>query len=78
MTPALFFFSYYLNRSSVSQESVCNVGDLGSTPGSGRFTEENDNPVQYSCLENPMDRETWQATAHGVTRFGHDLATKPN
>ena len=35
------------------------------------------NPLQYSCLENPMDRGTWQATVHGVTRVGHDLATKP-
>ena len=31
---------------------------------------------QYSCLENPMDREAWRATVHGVTRVGHDLATK--
>ena len=33
--------------------------------------------VQYSCLENPMDRGAWQATVHGVTRVGHDLETKP-
>jgi len=39
--------------------------------------EGNGNPLQYSCLENPMDREAWQATVHGVTRVGHDLATKP-
>ena len=32
---------------------------------------------QYSCLENPMDRGAWQATVHGVTRAGHELATKP-
>ena len=35
------------------------------------------NPLQYSCLENPTDREAWQATVHGVTRVGHDWATKP-
>ena len=39
--------------------------------------EGNGNPLQYSCLENPMDRGTWQATVHGVTRVRHDLATKP-
>ena len=33
--------------------------------------------LQYSCLENPMDREAWQVTVHGVARVGHDLATKP-
>ena len=33
----------------------------------------NDNPLQYSCLENPMDREAWKATVHGVTRVRHDL-----
>ena len=33
-------------------------------------------PLQYSCLENPMDRGAWQATVHGVARVGHDLATK--
>ena len=47
-------------RSSVNKESVCNIGDLGSVPGSGRCPGEgNDNPLQYSCLENPMDREAW-------------------
>ena len=46
--------------------SACNVGDLGSTPGSGRFPGEgNGNPLQYSCLENPMDRGAWWATVHG-------------
>ena len=41
------------------------------SPGEG-----NGKPSQYSCLENPMDREAWQATVHGVTRVGHDLVTK--
>ena len=63
---------------SVGKESACNAGDLGLIPGSGRSPEEgNGNPLQYSCLENPMDREAWRATVHGVTRVGHNLATKP-
>ena len=49
-----------------------NAGDIsnaGSIPGSGRFPgEENGNLLQYSCLENPMDREAWWATIHGVTK----------
>ena len=45
------------------KESAPNAGDLGSIPGSGRSPGEgNDNPLQYSCLENPMDRGAWQAT----------------
>ena len=48
---------------------------MGLTPGLGKSPGEgNGNPLQYSCLENPMDREAWQATAHGVARVGHDLA----
>ena len=35
------------------------------------------NPLQHSCLENPMDREAWQAAVHGVARAGHELAAKP-
>ena len=65
-------------RSSVSKESVCNAGDLGSIPRLRRFFGAgNSNPLQYSCLENPMDREAWHATVHGVARVGHDLSTKP-
>ena len=49
--------------SSASKEPACNAGDLGSIPGSGRSPgEENDNPLKYSFLENPMDRGAWQAT----------------
>ena len=52
----------------VKRLSAFNAGDLGSIPGSGRSPgEENDNELQYSCLENPMDRGTWQATVHWVT-----------
>jgi len=46
-----------------------NTGDVGLIPGSGRCPgEENGNPLQYSCLGNPVDRGAWQATAHGVTK----------
>ena len=52
---------------SDSKESACNAGDPGSIPGSGRSPGEgNSNPLQYSCLENPIDREAWWATVHGV------------
>ena len=45
---------------SDGKASACNVGDLGSVPGWERSPgEENGNPLQYSCLENPMDRGTW-------------------
>ena len=45
---------------SDGKESACNAGDPGLIPGSGRFLGEgNDNPLQYSCLENPMDRGAW-------------------
>ena len=46
-----------------------NAGDTGSIPGSGRSPGEgNGNPLQNSCLENPMDRGAWRATVHGVTK----------
>ena len=49
--------------------SACNAGDLGSIPGSGRSPGEgNGNPLQYSCLENPMDGGAWRATVHGVAK----------
>ena len=64
--------------SLVSKESACNAGDLGLIPGSGRSPAEgNGNLLQYFCLENPMNKGTWRATVHEVTRVGHDLATKP-
>ena len=54
-------------RGSEGKESACNAGDLDSIPGSGRSPgEENGNQLQYSCLENPMDRGAWRAAAHGV------------
>ena len=59
--------------SSGSGASAYNAGDLGSIPGLGRSPgEDNGNPLQYSCLENPMDGGAWWATVHGVARVGHD------
>ena len=50
-----------------------NAEDSGSIPGLGRSPGDgNDNPLQYSCLENPMDRGTWWATIMGSQRVGHD------
>ena len=54
---------------SVGTESACNAGGPGSVPGLGRSPGEgNGNTCQYSCLENSMDREAWQATVQGVTK----------
>ena len=51
------------------KKPACNTGDLGSIPGSERSPgEQNDHTLQYSCLENAMDRGVWWATAHGVTK----------
>ena len=52
-----------------SKDSAYNAGDPGSIPESERSPGEgNGNPLQYSCPENPMDREAWQATVHEVTK----------
>ena len=54
---------------SDGKASVYNAGDPGSIPGLGRSPGEgNGNPLQYSCLENPMGEGAWQATDHGVTK----------
>ena len=56
----------------VAKNLPANAGDaedMGLVPGSGRFPGGgHGNPLQYSCLENPMDRGAWQATVHGVTK----------
>ena len=61
---------------SVVKNSPANSGDAGLIPGSGRSPGGgNGNPLQYSCMGNPMDRGAWGG--HAVVRVGHDLATKP-
>ena len=57
------------NRGDINMGSI---PGLGRSPGGG-----NGNPLQYSCLENPMVRGGWQGTDHGVARIRHDLVTKP-
>ena len=54
---------------SVVKNLLANAGDAGLIPGSGRSPGGgNDNPLQYSCLENPMDRRAWWAVVHGVRK----------
>ena len=55
--------------STEGKASACNAGNVDSTPGLRRSPGGgNGNPLQYSCLENPMDREAWWATVHGVAQ----------
>ena len=64
-----FYCSYSFPGVSEGKESACNARDLGLIPGSGIFPADgNGNSLQYSCLENPMDRVTWWATIHGVAK----------
>ena len=64
-------------HSSVGKESACISRDLGSIPGLGRYSGEGSgNPLHCSCLENPMDKRSLQATVHGVARVRHNLVTK--
>ena len=66
-----------LLSSSADKETACNAEDPGLIPGFRRSPGEgNGNPLQFSCLENPMDRGAWWTTLRGVVRVGHNLATK--
>ena len=68
---------YHLLQWWLRWRRICLQGRI-SIPGLGRPPGEvNGNPLQYSCLENPMDRGAWRATVRGVARVGHDLVTKP-
>ena len=59
------------------KESACNVGDTGSIPGSGRSPGEgNGYPLQYSCLENSMERGTWRTEVHGVAKTSPRIEPK--
>ena len=65
-------------HSSVGKESACSAGALDLTPELGRSLGERiGNPLQYSCLENPMDSGAWGATVHEVARVRQDLVIKP-
>ena len=71
----IFLISGWINKQqgfpggSNGEESACDAGDLGSIPGSGRSPGEgNGNSIQYSGLENPMERGAWQAIVHGVAK----------
>ena len=69
--------TFYLGFSGGSDDKAftCNVGDLGSIPGSGRSPGEgHGNPFQYSCLENSMGRGAWQATVHGFANSQTQLS----
>ena len=70
----LLYFRWDFPGGSDGKASVYNVGDLGSIPGSGRFPGEgNGNPLQYYCLENPMDGGAWsRLLSMGSQRVGHD------
>ena len=60
-------YTYGFPGGSDNEAPTCNVGDLGSIPGLGRSPGEgNGNQIQYSCLDNCMDRGAWRATVHGV------------
>ena len=58
------------NLPAMQETQVQPVPGSGRSPGEGKG-----NPVQYSCLENPMDREAWQAIVQGAQSVGHDLVT---
>ena len=66
------FYLVGFPNGSAGEESACNAGDtedMSSIPGLGRFPgEANGNPLQYSCLKNPMDKRAWWATVHGVAK----------
>ena len=65
----MIFLSDTSQVALVVKNLPANAGDVGSIPGSGRSPgERNGNPVQYSCLENPMDSRAWGATAYGAAQ----------
>ena len=75
------YASLYVDRTSLIVQSVKNLPAMQETQvrflGQGRsFGEGNGNPLQYSCLGNPTDREAWRAIVHGVSRIQYHLATK--
>ena len=78
MCVCVYICIYIFPNGSAGKESACNAGDTGdagSIPGSGSFPGEgNGNPLQYSCLKNPMDRVAWKATVQSVTKSQTQLS----
>ena len=65
----VYVYIYIFPGGSDGKESAFSAGDLDLISGPGRFTgERNNNPLQYSCLENSMNRRAWQAAVHGVVK----------
>ena len=60
----------------VKKSPLASAEDSSLVPGSGRSPGDGGNPLQYSCLGNPMNRRPWPARVHGVARVGHNLASK--
>ena len=74
----IHYIYIYTNSLSFGKESAFSAEDQGSIPGLGRSPgERNGNSLQYSCLENLVDREAWWATVYGLTRVRHYLVNKP-
>ena len=72
---SLYTYSQGFPGSSMVKNLLANAGDAGSIPGWGRSPGGgNDNPLQYYCLENPMDRGVWWVTVHGVTKSQTQLS----
>ena len=70
----MYVYVRWFPGDSDSEESACNAGNLGSSPGSGRYPGEGKgNPFQYSFV-NSMGTESWQATVHGVTKSQTQLS----
>ena len=78
LAPVFYIYIYIYNglpSGSEGKESACNAGDPGQIPRWGRPPGEgNGNPLQYSCLENPVDRGAWQATVHGAVQSQTQLS----
>ena len=74
---AAYYYCIWLSRWLSGKESTCHAGDAGAVPGLGRSPGEgNGNPLQYSCLGNPMDRGGWWATVQEVTKSRTGLSTR--
>ena len=75
----IYKYQHIFTGGSDGKESACNAGYPGLIPVSGRFPGGgHSNPLQYSCLENPMDRRAWWATVHGVAKSQTQLSKKHN